>query len=539
MSRVWKGTIKSQFTLSLQGARMGVMVKAREQESKTAELPPVTAQWPEWLTNTDPQCPDTIEQFWDELPPLCDKFANPIAPAIVFGLLQELKQGYTYTGAQTIPFQPSKRLTEVVSEILPASLERFCGQLVKKFFQLQVSDAEYWPIGLCLFSTKPFTVDALRQELTRSLAKQKSNSFFLLSLLGQMKGALALEALSTLIEKSDSASRMIVFPYLNEIVETEVWTRDDLLDRLITNPFENNQPVEFEIGGKKAWLRVTGVNQWQTTNEKNRVIRSLPAGGTQEALKETERARYKAYIETLKRVSENLTQWLELWMVHGRSWAMTDFVDLFLQQPIRFVFAQSLVWQGRVSSPSPLKTYESVRVTSEKTLHDQYEQTVDPLLFDEFRIAHPSFINSDELVRWATIFEANHIEQPFKQLMRPIYEEGSAHANFNSPVQLDGYAVTRVLYQRGWRILYPGASSNTSMTRHFSGYGVVARISSNRAFLGSVSNLRELAAWQGPDFFRDVDCHEPIFLSNVPALVVDECGRDIDAVVDELNGNIT
>ncbi|WP_436774025.1 DUF4132 domain-containing protein [Yinghuangia sp. YIM S09857] len=175
-------------------------------------------------------------------------------------------------------------------------------------------------------------------------------------------------------------------------------------------------PRRFTVGFD-AWLKPYVVG------EDGRQRKDLPpAGPSDDAEAATAaRERFAALKKDVRKTAAEALRRLETAMTGGRTWAAEEFREFVAEQPLIRHLARRLVWSAAWSAA--IGTVETVdfRITEDGTYED-VDGGVCTFASEEtsFAVAHPAELG-DDLPRWAAVFAAHGIDQPFAQLDRPVH----------------------------------------------------------------------------------------------------------------------
>ncbi|MDO6994152.1 DUF4132 domain-containing protein [Brachyspira innocens] len=197
-------------------------------------------------------------------------------------------------------------------------------------------------------------------------------------------------------------------------------TTDELSDRIIPNfGFDRKGEKVLSYGGEAKRKFILSINNdlelTITDNDKQKIIKSLPAPNSKDDKTEADNA--KKECTTLKKEIKTLIQSqkirLQKVLLNGRKWTYDNFKTVFVENPIMNLFALKLIW-GVYDENNNL--IESFRYMEDGTFNtvDEEEYTLKENAL--ITLVHPSELNSDTIAKWKTQLSDYEISQPIEQL---------------------------------------------------------------------------------------------------------------------------
>ncbi|MFY0256084.1 DUF4132 domain-containing protein [Chitinophaga sp. 30R24] len=236
----------------------------------------------------------------------------------------------------------------------------------------------------------------------------------------------------------------------------------ELGDRIIPNFGFNGLYKQVEVRNeiyriyldehfKPAWL-----------NEKGRRLKAIPTGAST-TVKDVVKALGKEITETVKLQSPRL----EHFLVIQRKWNATQWQQLFLQNPVMFVYATRLVW-GLFDKEDQLIT--TFRCQEDGKLFTLADTSITLPTNSHIRILHPVYLDTDTLRRWKHKLNELSITPVFPQLERPVaalppQQAYSTCVHDFEDISLESEVLNRHMEQKGWK-LSDGCDSKYVYTWH-------------------------------------------------------------------------
>ncbi len=235
------------------------------------------------------------------------------------------------------------------------------------------------------------------------------------NLFANMEGEKVARALDAIIINYQSSYPNIQAAATNsfEIVAQKMGISSlELLDKMIPDFGFEHMFKELEIEGE-TWRAFVNSNlKLSFLNEDGASKKTLPSK-TPKEIKES----IKQINKDLRSVSKQQKARIELNFANNRRWTSEDWQAHFLQKPIPFALAQSLIWG----------IYEKGKLTNTFAINE--DQTLENADFDEIELPtkssigmiHPIELDEAQIQAWQDYLKDNKIEQAFEQIDRVVY----------------------------------------------------------------------------------------------------------------------
>ena len=197
-------------------------------------------------------------------------------------------------------------------------------------------------------------------------------------------------------------------------------TTDELSDRIIPNfGFDRKGEKVLSYGGEAKRKFTLSINNdlelTITDNDKQKIIKSLPAPNSKDDKTEADNAKKEctALKKEIKTLIQSQKIRLQKVLLNGRKWTYDNFKTVFVENPIMNLFALKLIW-GIYDENNNL--IESFRYMEDGTFNtvDEEEYTLKENAL--ITLVHPSELNSDTIAKWKTQLSDYEISQPIEQL---------------------------------------------------------------------------------------------------------------------------
>ncbi|WIH90306.1 DUF4132 domain-containing protein [Brachyspira pilosicoli] len=216
-------------------------------------------------------------------------------------------------------------------------------------------------------------------------------------------------------------------------------TADELSDRIIPN-FGFNQKGErvLNYGGEAKRTFTLSINNnlelTITDNEKEKIIKSLPAPNSKDDKAEADSAKkeYTTLKKEIKTLIQNQKIRLQKVLLNGRKWTYNNFKTVFVENPIMNIFALKLIWGVYDENNNLIESFRYMEDGSFNTVHEEeYTLKEDSLI----TLVHPLELDSNTIEKWKTQLSDYEIVQPIEQLnlkYEEITEKDIAEDRINS-----------------------------------------------------------------------------------------------------------
>ncbi|MEI0596377.1 DUF4132 domain-containing protein [Brachyspira pilosicoli] len=216
-------------------------------------------------------------------------------------------------------------------------------------------------------------------------------------------------------------------------------TADELSDRIIPN-FGFNQKGErvLNYGGEAKRTFTLSINNnlelTITDNEKEKIIKSLPAPNSKDDKTEADSAKkeYTTLKKEIKTLIQNQKIRLQKVLLNGRKWTYNNFKTVFVENPIMNMFALKLIWGVYDENDNLIESFRYMEDGTFNTVdEEEYTLKEDSLI----TLVHPSELDADTIAKWESQLSDYEIVQPIEQLnlkYEEITEKDIAEDRINS-----------------------------------------------------------------------------------------------------------
>ena len=216
-------------------------------------------------------------------------------------------------------------------------------------------------------------------------------------------------------------------------------TADELSDRIIPN-FGFNQKGErvLNYGGEAKRTFTLSINNnlelTITDNEKEKIIKSLPAPNSKDDKAEADSAKkeYTTLKKEIKTLIQNQKIRLQKVLLNGRKWTYNNFKTVFVENPIMNIFALKLIWGAYDENNNLIESFRYMEDGTFNTVdEEEYTLKEDSLI----TLVHPLELDADTIEKWESQLSDYEIVQPIEQLnlkYEEITEKDIAEDRINS-----------------------------------------------------------------------------------------------------------
>uniref|UniRef100_UPI003F4B4EE2 DUF4132 domain-containing protein n=1 Tax=Brachyspira catarrhinii TaxID=2528966 RepID=UPI003F4B4EE2 len=197
-------------------------------------------------------------------------------------------------------------------------------------------------------------------------------------------------------------------------------TADELSDRIIPNfGFSQKGERVLNYGGEARRTFTLSIDNnlelTITDNEKQKIIKSLPAPNSKDDKAEADSA--KKECTTLKKEIKTLIQnqkiRLQKVLLNGRKWTYNNFKTVFVENPIMNIFALKLIWGAYDENNNLIQSFRYMEDGTFNTVdEEEYTLPENSLI----TLVHPSELDADTIAKWKTQLSDYEISQPIEQL---------------------------------------------------------------------------------------------------------------------------
>nr|WP_255578369.1 DUF4132 domain-containing protein [Chitinophaga sp. sic0106] len=170
------------------------------------------------------------------------------------------------------------------------------------------------------------------------------------------------------------------------------------------------------------------------------------------ASKETKKF-FKELQKQLPAMAAQQAERLQQFLVNQRSWKAAQWLELFLQNPLMFVFANRLIW-AVYDEENQLMT--SLRCTEDARLITISGAAIELPPFATVRLLHPLQMDAAMMDQWKQHLTANNITPAFEQLdrqvttLQPEQRMQTMITDFED-IAADQEVIQQHLLSRGWQ----------------------------------------------------------------------------------------
>ena len=184
-------------------------------------------------------------------------------------------------------------------------------------------------------------------------------------------------------------------------------------------------------------------------NENNRRFKSIPTGTSNEM-----RESFKLLAKDITDAVKSQSQRLEYFLVIQRKWSSHAWQQLFLGNPLMFVFARRLLW-GLFDEQDQLIT--PFYCQDNMALLTAVDTEITLLENTSVRILHPLMLDTATLQQWKYKFEERGIEPVFPQLDRPVsallpQQAYTTLVDDFEDISMESEVLHAHMEQKGWKL---------------------------------------------------------------------------------------
>ena len=223
--------------------------------------------------------------------------------------------------------------------------------------------------------------------------------------------------------------------------------RMELMDEMIPDFGFEQLFKEFKVEDKTYRAYINSELKLVFLDDLDKVRKSLPTNASTAT-----KAAVKALKKDIREISKDQKKGLELNFVSARKWETTAWQKHFMNKPLMFAFAQSLIWGVYIDGK--LKSLFAVN----------QDQSLEDANFDEITLpdnahigmVHPIELTDKMLVVWRKYLVENNLKPIFEQMNRPVFRPEKATKeqvvldNFDGD-KLNPYTFVSTLDKRAWR----------------------------------------------------------------------------------------
>ncbi|MDI9859065.1 DUF4132 domain-containing protein [Flectobacillus roseus] len=221
----------------------------------------------------------------------------------------------------------------------------------------------------------------------------------------------------------------------------------DLADQIVPDFGFEGLFKTFELDGQEYRAFINQDFKILFLNESNKTLKSLPKSASVELQNE-----YKEMGKEIKELVKSQTYRLEQYLIIQRQWETEKWQNLFLNNPLMFVYATRLVWGAYNEHKQLLFTF---KVQEDQTCINQNGDEVE---FENglfIRIVHPIDLTKDIVAYWSEVLSDENLQPAFLQLNRTVINFNEQNrgtklsANYKG-IEMSAYKLLSCLEKRGW-----------------------------------------------------------------------------------------
>jgi hypothetical protein len=229
---------------------------------------------------------------------------------------------------------------------------------------------------------------------------------------------------------------------------------------------------EFEVNGASFRAFIDNNFKIAILDEDNDLLKKLPKGTPSDL-----EAEFKELGKEIKDIVKSQSSRLEQYLIIQRKWNGQHWVDFFLQKPVMFAYATSLIWGIYDKNGTLLSCFQVMEDQCLTNIDgDEFELEPDSII----GIVHPLSLSSEELNHWKSALDSVNIKPIFPQLERSFTDKTTKHLTARSisdyvGVKIGGYVFVSRMEKTGWRRgSVQDAGGIASFNKDFSEVGITA-----------------------------------------------------------------
>jgi hypothetical protein len=276
---------------------------------------------------------------------------------------------------------------------------------------------------------------------------------------------------------------------LEQIASARGISSTQLYETLIPDFGFSQRQQAWDIAGDAFQLFIDSDLSFKFINPKGKTVKSLPKAASNE-----QKASFKDLKQQLTDAKKSMQPLLRDWMVNKRHWPKDEWIAFFLNHPLLFNYARSLVWGVYCDG----ELLESFQVSERITLQNLEGHSLDLYADDwesdfwcflgmygpkpyhmrsdrkslEIGLVHPVELSDQQLSHWRTRFAQQKVQQPILQLDQPTYRKCDKVKDLKIDWRFENKPIKRFSFdKRGWRrgsvVDAGGVSGYKRQFRHF------------------------------------------------------------------------
>jgi hypothetical protein len=221
----------------------------------------------------------------------------------------------------------------------------------------------------------------------------------------------------------------------------------DLADQIVPDFGFEGLFKTFELDGQEYRAFINQDFKILFLNESNKILKSLPKGTPVELQDE-----FKEMGKEIKELVKSQTYRLEQYLIIQRQWETEKWQNLFLNNPMMFVYATRLIWGVYNEQKQLLFTF---KIQEDQTCINQDGDEVE---FENglfIRIVHPIDLTKDTIAYWSEVLSDENLQPAFLQLNRTVInlneqDKGTKISANYKGIEMSAYKLLSCLEKRGW-----------------------------------------------------------------------------------------
>ncbi len=314
------------------------------------------------------------------------------------------------------------------------------------------------------------------------------------TILGHMKtdkAARALDAIMLNFKTKYPNVRGAAQTSFDKIADKMGITRMELMDKMIPDFGFDNLFKTYEINGEKWRAFINGDLKLSYINELDEIKKTLPSKTPKEIKDEI-----KVLNKEIRTIAKNQKLGLEQNFIAQRRWKTPDWQAHFMEKPLMFAFAQTLIWgiyqEGKLT--------EIFGVSEDQTLENADFDEVELPDDGTIGMVHPLELNEEQKITWTEYLQDNETKPPFEQINRPVYHPTKAELletvlrNF-AKTSVSDYRFRSLMEKRGWKrgsVVDGGMIDNYLKSYDSAGIEVFVHLDEMYVYLGEYSENIEI-----------------------------------------------
>ncbi len=330
----------------------------------------------------------------------------------------------------------------------------------------------------------------------------------------------------------------------DNIAEQMGLSRFQLMDKMVPDFGFVGLFKELEVNGEN-WKAFIGADlKLAFLNESDEIKKKLPTKASKEV-----KATVKELNQEIRSIARNQKNSMEHSLITQRRWSVDEWQAHFMQKPLTFAFAQSLVWG----------IYEKGKLTS--TFGVSQDQTLENTNMEEVQLppkamigmVHPVELKKTQIKEWQQYLLENEIKQVFEQIERQVIEVPRTQVketiiNQFKDKEISDYRFRSIMGRRGWKrgsVVDGGMIDNYKKVYESLGVEVFVSLEEMYVYLGEYSEevkLQEVYFVKAGtvetgsyvyDTYKNDEDERLISLGKLPPIVYSETMYDFEVLLEQ------